>query len=136
MDFAVSSGLQSGLVDRCAHDASAVGAEYEERKRSYLNTAEQCTTAGFDFEPFVIEAHAGGLGAAARRLLAFVASSAAATEAEEVDEQAMRLVGCLTTTLMRESARAILRRLAPPKEASRKACPAAWVEPTAGLQWQ
>ena len=130
IDFAITSGLQQGALDRSAEDSSAVVVEYEERKRSHLGTADLCSSAGFGFEPFVVEAHGGGLGPAARRMLTFVASAAAALESAEVEEKVVRVAGSLASALWRETARAIVRRLSPLRdtELSATAYPEAWGE--------
>ena len=111
-----------------AADATAPCAQYEERKRGYLDTAAQCEAASLDFEPFILEAHGGGFSAAARRVLAYVASSAAALAGEGVEERAASAAGGLSIALMRESARAVVRRLAPPRESAPSACPGGWEE--------
>ena len=79
-----------------------------------------------DFVPFVLEAHGGGIASAARRMMAFVASAAATLEGGEVPERAARLAGSLSTALMRESARAIVRRLSSIQGSSTSACPQGW----------
>ena len=128
VDLAVSSGLGRDALLGSAADGTATCAQYEDRKRGYLDTAAQCEAASLDFEPFVLEAHGGGMGVAARRVLAYVASSAAALEGEDVEERAAVAAGGLSIALMRESARAVVRRLAPPRESAPSACPGGWGE--------
>ena len=129
IDFAITSGLRRDFLGQSAVDATAVTAQYEDRKRTYLDTEAQCAAAGFDFVPFILEAHGGGLGAAARRIVAFVASSAATFDGEEeIGGRAARIAGGLSVALMRESARAVVRRLSPCAEARPSACPDGWAE--------
>ena len=129
IDLAVTSGLRRVIVSQSAVDATFVSTQYEDHKRSYLDTEAQCSAAGFDFAPFILEAHGGGSGAVARRLIAFVASSASALAGDGVEEEAARLAGGLSIALMRESARSIVRRLASPPDSTPSACPAGWEEP-------
>ena len=126
VDLAVSSGLRADLIPHSAVDGSVVAARYEEHKKEYLNTEQLCKDSGFDFLPFVIEAHGGGIGALGRRLCGFVASACATEEGEEVETTAVRLHRCLFIALQRETARAVLRPLSPAAEAEVPAYPQAW----------
>jgi hypothetical protein len=61
VDFAVTSGLRSAILRRTCADPSFISADFEELKRQHADTKTQCDAQGFDFAPFVIEAH-GGVG--------------------------------------------------------------------------
>ncbi len=83
-----------------------------------------CKAVGKDCFPFVVEVRS-----AKRRLFAYVAApSRAVRGVDDVDEVAVNLVKSLTTTVQRETARAILRRLAPTSAPRPSACPEAWAE--------
>ena len=85
--------------------------EYEQRKRSHLNTANLCANEGFSFIPLVVEAHGGGWGLEARRAfsnLALRASAASGNSSSEVSDKLTQRLSCL---LHRENARAVLLRL-------------------------
>ena len=127
VDLAVTSGLQQEMIARSGMDSSAVLADYEEKKKNYLQTAQQCESAGFDFIPFVVEAHGGGLGCSGKRLCGFLASSAAVEQGQEVQESAGKLHRRLSVALQRETARAVLRRLHPSADARASACPQGWM---------
>ena len=115
-----------------AEDVTAATIQYEDHKKDYLGTNGQCEAAGFDFAPFVLEAHGGGLGAIARRHLAFIASAVATVEGDTVEVKAARVAGGLSIAVMRETARSVVRRLASPADCKRFACPDGWCEPDVG----
>jgi hypothetical protein len=130
VDFAVSSGLRADLLSAAAHDASSVCVQYEDVKRKYLDTANSCHNAGLAFVPFVVEAHGGGLGPAARKVCGHLVKAAAARDGDEAEVHAADLFRRISITLQRENARAVLRRLpqaAPPPPA---AYPEVWAEAT------
>ena len=111
LDFAVTSGLRTDVVERVANSGSVAVQEYEERKRSHLNTANLCANEGFSFIPLVVEAHGGGWGLEARRAfsnLALRASAASGNSSSEVSDKLTQRLSCL---LHRENARAVLLRL-------------------------
>ena len=128
VDFAVSSGLRADVVACTAVDGSAVAAQYEDRKRNYLDTDKQCASVGLAFSPFVLEAHGGGLGSTARQIAGFVASAGAAHQGGAVEIQAATLLRRISIALQRETARAVVRRLANAPGEAPTAYPEAWAE--------
>ena len=131
VDFAVTSGLRADAVSKAASDPAAVWGSYEDYKRQYLGTEDLCEAQGFKFFPFIIEAHGGGFGPVARRVLAEVARAGAAREGEEVEAQASSLLRRMSVSVHRENARAILRRLPGLVSARAGPSPEAWAEEAA-----
>jgi hypothetical protein len=136
VDFAVTSGLRSDILRRTCADPSFIWADYEELKRQHADTKAQCDAQGLDFAPFVIEAHGGGLGPVARRVCALVAKAAAAHFGDEVEGQAVDLVRCISSSLQRENARAVFRRLPSAVLIQPSANPDAWAEDGGTNTWQ
>ncbi len=113
VDLAVTSGLQSALLNLSAVDGAAAAARYEERKRQFLGTAAQCKEAGMLFAPFVVEAE-GGLGSDARTLLNSLAHDAAKLTGEAPSVSLERATQALSVALHRANAPAIARRAGGP----------------------
>ena len=90
---------------------------YEDFKKAFkavgeaLPTAELCSQNGIDFVPMVVEAHGGGWGPAARRVLDMVAKHGSAITSDEPEEISLTIAQRLSCSLQRESARAVMRRL-------------------------
>ena len=119
-------------MNAAASDPASIGASYEHYKRTYLDTQDQCHQQGFRFLPFVVEAHGGGLAICARRIVGFIAKSAAARNAEEIEVEAAGLSRRISISLQRENARAVLRRLWPTVGTTPADDPGVW----AASQWQ
>ena len=111
LDFAVTSGMQAGLLRNVMEEPGYVFMRYEDFKQQHLRTAEQCQTAGFQFTPLVFEAHAGGFSGKARHLIEWLARAAAAAHHAETAAESLRIAQRISITLQRETARAVLRRL-------------------------
>ena len=92
----------------------------------HLRTQEQCNERNLEFLPFIIEADGGGLGSVARKVCATVAQAWAARDGEEVSCRAASLLRRITTTVHRENARALLRRLPLQTAVPVSSSPAAW----------
>ena len=133
VDFAVSSGLRSDRIAPAAADPSVVWRQYEDFKKGYLNTEADCNRQGFSFLPFVVEAHGGGLGPIARQVVARLAKARAAREGESVETSAADLLRRISTSVHREVARAVLRRLPTPAAAPPAPQPEAWGD---AMEWQ
>ena len=115
---------QSDLFLTSADNPHAVFSRYEQLKRDYKNTARSCTDAGFLFVPFVIEAHAGSWSPSARSYVDFLANQSAAAQHEEPATVSLRIAQRISSTLLRESARAVLRRL--PSAGELQVLPSGW----------
>ena len=128
IDFAVTSGMRSGLIATSADSPSAIWGQYEEFKRNYLSTEGACSEQDLSFLPFIVEAHGGGLGPTARRVVGHLARHGAAREGEAPEASAARLLRRISTSIHRENARAILRRLPTAAASPPAPTPEAWAE--------
>ena len=126
IDFAVTSGLRNDVIGAAAQDPTVVWARYEDFKRQHLRTQAQCNDRNLDFLPFIIEADGGGLGPVARKVCASIAQTGAARDGEEGSTRAASLLRRITTTVHRENARAMLRRLPVQMSVPVSSSPAAW----------
>ena len=126
-DVAVTSGLRTEELHASALDAGRCTQAYEDVKRQYLDTASQCSEAGLQFIPMVVEAHGGGWGPSAvavwKRLAKEYANATGIHNSLACSEIAQRL----STTLQRECARAISRRLSPDMGEPEACNAAAWL---------
>ena len=129
LDFAVTSGLRSDHLHHSAVDHTHALTEYEDFKRNYLSTAQQCQQQGLQFTQMVVDAHGGGWGPAAKEAFKTIAREHANQTGTSVSMATSELAQRISITLERESARAILRRLGPMREdADVFANSAAWRE--------
>ena len=128
IDFAVTSGLRNDLLNAAVTDTASICGAYENFKRGYLNTEAECQERGLVFLPFIMEAHGGGFGPTARKVLGQVARAGAAKEGEEVEEQAAGLMRRMSISLQRENARSVLRRLPGLRAHTPGAAPEVWAE--------
>ena len=94
------------------HDPASVFDRYENFKKSFQSTEQQCNAAGFGFHPFVFEAHAGGWSPLGRKICSHIAKNAAVIENTTVEAASLRIAQRLSAALHRENARAILKRQA------------------------
>ena len=110
LDFAVTSGLRSDVVNRSAEDGSYAAKEYEDFKCSYKDTKSSCHEEGVTFIPIICEADGGGWGPEANRVWSSLAQQKSVLTGESNSIIASRLLQSLGIILHRENARAILRR--------------------------
>ena len=110
LDFAVTSGLRTYLLERTAADGSSSLLSYEQFKRSYLDTASHCASEGLAFVPMVVEAHSGAWGPAASKVWLRLGRAVSLVSGESTAVECLRALQNLGLTLHRETARAILRR--------------------------
>ena len=111
LDFAVTSGLRTCMLARSASDPSAATNSYAATKRSYLDTAQQCHDEGITFIPMVAEGASGGWGDDAERVWSKIARAICTTSGEDTSKVSADLYQSLSLILLREGARAVLRRL-------------------------
>ena len=109
LDFAVTSGTQSGLLREAAFAPELLFERYERQKREHLRTGGLCEGAGFKFVPMIIEAHGGGWSPTARRVLDWIAGELAAASGEDKGTVSLRVAQRISCILHRENACAILR---------------------------
>ena len=110
LDFAVTSGLRTDLLEQTAADGSSCLSTYELYKNSFLDTAAHCASEGIAFLPMVVEAHSGAWGPAASKVWLKLGKAVALMSGESTAVEALRARQNLGLTLHRETARAILRR--------------------------
>ena len=91
MDFAITSGLRDGIVQRSALNGCIAACDYEDFKRSHLDTATTCQAEGITFIPVVCGADGGGWGPAAQRTWNELAKHRSALTGEDVSKVAVRL---------------------------------------------
>ena len=89
----------------------AVTSGMRSRKRSHQATDSQCREQGLQFLPIIFEACGGGLGPTAINTIRALAPLAAARSGEQVGIVAEQIQQSLSVCLLRENARAVLRRL-------------------------
>ena len=110
LDFAVTSGLRTDLLEQTAADGLSCLRSYEHSKNSFLDTAAHCASEGITFIPMVVEAHSGAWGPAAAKVWLKLGKAIALVSGESTSVEALRARQNLGLTLHRETARAILRR--------------------------
>ena len=115
-DFAVTSGLRADELQHSATDPSHCVTEYERFKCDYLSTEQQCQQQGLQFMPMVVESHGGSWGPAAKEAFKAIARENANQTGVTLSHAVSDLTQRISTTLERENARAISRRLASPDE--------------------
>ena len=110
LDFAVTSGLRTDLLEQTAADGLSCLTSYEHAKNSFLDTAAHCASEGIAFVPMVVEAHSGAWGPAAAKVWLKLGKATSLVSGESTAVEALRARQNLGLTLHRETARAILRR--------------------------
>ena len=110
LDFAVTSGLRTDLLEQTAVDGLSCLKSYEHAKNDFLDTAKHCASEGISFVPMVIEAHSGAWGPAAAKVWLKLGKAISLLSGESTAVEALRARQNLGLTLHRETARAILRR--------------------------
>ena len=115
LDVACSSGMRADFLERSAADGGSVFPAYEHIKRTYKNTDRECEHAGFKFTPMVLESLGGGWSPLARSILDRLAKAQSAAWHEGQEPSSLRIAQRISITLQRETARAVLRRLAIPQ---------------------
>ena len=110
LDFAITSGLRSDMVNRSAEDGSNATKAYEDVKRSYLQTESLCQEEGITFIPMICEADGGGWGPAAHKVWTDLAKHKSIISGETDSIIVNRLLQSLGLILHKENARSILRR--------------------------
>ena len=67
LDFAVTSGLRTDLLEQTAAKGSSCLTSYEALKNNFMNTAAHCASQGIAFVSMVHEAHCGACGPTATK---------------------------------------------------------------------
>ena len=109
IDFAVTSGLRNDIWRQTLDDPSSVFERYENFKRRFQSTDQQCNSAGFAFHPFIFEAHSGSWSPLGRKICSHIAKSVATVENTSPEIACLRIAQRISIALHRENARAILK---------------------------
>jgi hypothetical protein len=112
LDFAVTSGLRSDLIQRVCTDPEHIFSQYAALKETYRDTGQKCRAQGFQFTPLIFESHGGSWSLAARRIFDFVAKQQQSVGEVGLQGASLKIAQRLSSTLHRENARAIFKRLA------------------------
>ena len=110
LDFAVTSGLRTDLLEQTAANGLSCLTAYEQFKNSYLDTASHCASEGIAFVPMVVEAHSGAWGPAAAKVWLRLGKAVSMVSGESTAVEALRALQNVRLILHQETARAILRR--------------------------
>ena len=116
LDVAVTSVLSTGnLVLRATKTTpETVMENYGERKKRYLETEEQCKSAGIQFTPLIFESAGGGWGKPARSLLDSIANGiklrGRPLDHHQGRDASSMVAQRISIVLQKELARATLRR--------------------------
>ena len=94
LDFAVTSAMRTELLREASTTPELVFQRYEQRKKEYQDTAQQCEQAGLRFVPMIVEAHSGSWSPLARGVLDWIARQRAAINHEEPATIALRIAQC------------------------------------------
>ena len=111
LDFAVTSGLSN--IRAMLNGASSAVTTYKDFKRSHLDTERLCQEEGFAFIPIVAEACGGCWGTSALKVFHEPAKTKSLLTGESTDLLQTQLLQNLGTTLHRENARAVVKRMFP-----------------------
>ena len=121
MDFAVTSGMRAGQGAATSRNPEAPLCDYAAHKRAYKETDSKCRAEGLAFTPVIFEAHGGGWGVEARRVLARIAAAQTSRGAWCAQGHSLRIAQRVSSSLHRDNARAVLLRLAGPVPSPRVA---------------
>ena len=110
-DLAITSPQRQEVLAQASRERGAAAAQYEDRKRSYLNTAEECRQQGILFVPLVAET-SGGWGSNSLAVLQKMAKRMSGRAGVSTDGRAVlpQLLERLCITIRAAKARAVLRR--------------------------
>ena len=117
LDFACTSGLRADRLRNADTDPEGVLAAYEQFACDFTAVGETettdaaCARQGFAFVPMVLEAHSGGWSKRARQTLDAIAKHVSTSWYTDGEAASLNIAQRLSTTLHRENARAVLRRL-------------------------
>ena len=109
-DFSVSSAFRLGPATPDPAAFADVFSSAEARKRTFLDTASQCMSAGITFCPLVIEAVGGGWSDALRSVVSWIASEGNRNSSDGHSGTSFKIAQRISCALHQENARAILKR--------------------------
>ena len=112
LDFACTSGLRSDLLLASATEPATAFAQYEQYKRTYLDTDRLARQAGFLFTPMICESHSGAWSPTARRKIDEISAAISSSTGELKANASLKLAQRTSIALHRANARAVLQRIA------------------------
>ena len=115
-EIAVASGMRQASLKVSVGQPECITKGYAAFKEAYQDTKERCIQNGLVFTPVVFEAHGGGFGKAARRVLDCIANQQMLAGAWSAEGVSLKIAQRISCTLHRETARAILKRLSAGRE--------------------
>jgi len=115
--------MRTDRIGRAAEGrGEGIPADYTRVKWDHLQTGDACTREGFTFTPTIFEAHGGGWGVEARRVAGLIAHHQRIRGQWCPEGHALKVAQRISTSLHRENARAILKRLEAPEPAGEGPC--------------
>ena len=111
VDIAITSGLQEKHFRHVVTENTKPSNDYETKKRTHNDTEDRCTRAGLTFQPAIFETHSGGWVGGSAKVVNFITKGQQARGLWAPEGIANRVAQRISTSLHRESARAILFRL-------------------------
>eukprot|EP00660_Eupelagonema_oceanica_P019408 gene19408-biopygen21572 len=110
IDFAVTSPIRHQVQYDAARTPLAAALQYEEFKRTYLDTAAQCSRQGFEYTPAIFET-TGARTPTVSRMLHDLARARAARRGAEPARIVRQQHEALSVIIRRQNARYLLRHL-------------------------
>ena len=104
LEFAVTSGLRTDLLEQTVSDVLTCLSAYEHLKNSFLNTAAHCASKGIAFVRIVVEAHSKTWGPAATKVWLRLGKAVSLMSGESTAVELFRARQNLGLTLHRETA--------------------------------
>ena len=108
-DFAIVSPQRQDVLSQASQSSGAAAELYEDRKRSFLNTAAECSEQGVLLVPFVAES-SGGWGTTGFTTLHKLAKASGQRWGKDVEASLSHLLERLSVAIRSAHARAVLRR--------------------------
>ena len=109
LDLAIVSPQRQDVLQQASVTRGHAALRYEQRKRDYQQTAQQCEAQGISFIPVVAE-RSGGWGSSARKALRKIAKSAAQRSGRDQGLISKEYLEVLCVGIRRSKARAVLKR--------------------------
>ena len=108
-DLAIPSPQRAEVVASASQTAGAAAAQYEDMKRTYLNTANACAAQGINFIPMVAET-SGGWGPTGLKTISKLAKRKALISEQSASVVFSQFLESFCVAIRRANARAVLKR--------------------------
>ena len=110
LDFGVTSGLRSDLLQFSSENNRFATEEYSEFKKNNLDTEQNCKNMDIKFIPMVMEGSAGSWGVEAELVWKLIIISTASLTKEPISLVSNHIYQSLSMVLHKADARALLKR--------------------------